>query len=367
MLGIDERALRVIWTIFLFGLVLAIVYLIRDTILVFALAIFFAYMIWPVVALMEQLMPKRRNVAITLVYLGIIGLLVLLGFQLIPTIAAQATNLAIRLPSLVSSNKLASIPLPSWLEPVRVQAVTFVTREASSLGSRVVPFIQQAGTHILSGLGALLLIVLIPILAFFFIKDADAIRRNLIRSVEDGHDRGLLDQILEDVHNLLRNYIRALVMMAAASFICWAIFLGAMRYPYELLLAGLSGVLEFIPVIGPAMAGITVLIVCAVTGSGGLLWILLFWGCYRVFADYVLNPYLMSSGVEVHPLLVLFGVLAGESIAGIPGMFFSIPAIAILRVVYVNLNNAYRRKQISAGVLRPTGDFQPSIHVQTAE
>jgi predicted PurR-regulated permease PerM len=52
----------------------------------------------------------------------------------------------------------------------------------------------------------------------------------------------------------------------------------------------------------------------------------------------------MSSGVEVDPLLVLFGVLAGEQIAGVPGMFFSVPVIAALRVLYVRL----RRQRLVA-------------------
>jgi predicted PurR-regulated permease PerM len=56
-----------------------------------------------------------------------------------------------------------------------------------------------------------------------------------------------------------------------------------------------------------------------------------------VFQDYILSPHLLGAGVEIHPLLVLFGVLAGDRIAGIPGMFFSIPVIAILKVVYVRL------------------------------
>jgi predicted PurR-regulated permease PerM len=129
------------------------------------------------------------------------------------------------------------------------------------------------------------------------------------------------------------------------SFTAWLIFLSLMRYPYDLLLAGVAGLLEFIPVFGPASALVIMLIVCGVSGSGGLLWIVVFWGCYRVFQDYVLNPYLMSAGVELHPLLVLFGVLAGNSLAGIPGMFFSIPAIAILKVIYARVRLAYRNKQ----------------------
>ena len=62
---------------------------------------------------------------------------------------------------------------------------------------------------------------------------------------------------------------------------------------------------------------------------------------YRLFQDYVLSPYLLSAGVALHPLLVLFGVLAGEQVAGVPGMFFSVPVIAALRIIIVRMR---RRK-----------------------
>ena len=347
MLGIDERALRIVWTIFLFALLLALVYYIRSTILVFAIAIFFAYMLSPIVALVERFIPKRRTLALALVYILLIGALTGVGFAVIPTIAEEATSLVTRLPSLLNTGSFAKFPLPAWLEPMRAQLMTALGKEATSLEASVVPFIQQTGTRILSGIGYLLPVILVPILAFFFLKDGRDIRTGLIGAVEEGHDRTTVELILDDVHLVLKNYIRALVLLALASFAAWSIFLSAMRYPYEVLLAGMAGMLEFIPVFGPAAALAIMLIVFAVTGSGGLLWILIFWGCYRVFQDYILNPYLMSAGVELHALLVLFGVLAGERLAGIPGMFFSIPVIAILKVIYGHLRESYTRKQLS--------------------
>jgi predicted PurR-regulated permease PerM len=105
-------------------------------------------------------------------------------------------------------------------------------------------------------------------------------------------------------------------------------------------------VLEFIPVVGPAAALIVILVVCGVAGEG-LIWIIVFWALYRIFQDYVLNPFLMSAGIQLHPLLVLFGVLAGERIGGIPGMFFSVPALAILKVVLGHLHTASAARQFS--------------------
>jgi predicted PurR-regulated permease PerM len=346
MLGMDEHALRIVWTVFLFGLFLAFIYFIRETLVLFALSIFFAYMLSPIVGLVERYVARRRKLALTVVYILLLGALVGIGFAVIPKIGEEATALLTSLPASLGGGAISKIPLPHFLDPMRDQIITAAKREASNLETSLVPILQQAGTRILSGLGYVLPAILVPILAFFLLKDARDIRSSLIGAVEDRSDRRTVRAILDDVHTALRSYIRALVLLSIASFCAWAIFLSLMRYPYELLLAGLAGVLEFIPVFGPALALAIILIVAGVTGSGGLLWILLFFALYRVFQDYMLNPYLMSAGVELHPLLVLFAVLAGEQLAGIPGMFFSIPAIAILKVLWAHLRGSYAKKPL---------------------
>jgi predicted PurR-regulated permease PerM len=130
--------------------------------------------------------------------------------------------------------------------------------------------------------------------------------------------------------------------LALSTFVFYTGFLSLTSVSYAILLAGIAAIFEFIPVVGPLTASVVILLVAAFTGYPHLLWILIFLGIYRIFQDYVLNPYLMSSGVEIHPLLVLFGVLAGEQIAGVPGMFFSVPVIAALRVLYVRLRRQQR-------------------------
>jgi predicted PurR-regulated permease PerM len=111
------------------------------------------------------------------------------------------------------------------------------------------------------------------------------------------------------------------------------------------------------------------LAVFLVTGSGGLLWVIIFWASFRVFQDYVLNPYLMSSGIEIHPLLVLFGVLAGDALAGVPGMFFSVPVLAILRHVFVRMRAASLRRESGSDskhvilTNQISSDLQPEVKV----
>ncbi len=347
MLGIDARALRVAWTVFLFCFVLAVVYFIRETLILFAVSIFFAYMLAPIVTLVERVMPQRRNLALALVYVLFIAILATVGFRLVSTIAEQATNLASRLPGLVTGGNLSKVPLPGFLEPMRAKVISLLTGEAVNIEHNVVPFIQRAGTGLLLGLTNILPLILVPILGFFLLKDARSIRKALIGSVDEQHERSLLEEILDDVHSLLSKYIQALVLIALAAFVAWLAFLSIMGYSYQFLLAGLAGIMEFIPVVGPAFALVTTLIVYAVTGSSGLLWIIVFWAFVRIFQDYVLSPFLMSSGIELHPLLVLFGVLAGEKIGGIPGAFFSVPVLAIVRAVLMRLRLANRHRSFS--------------------
>jgi predicted PurR-regulated permease PerM len=130
--------------------------------------------------------------------------------------------------------------------------------------------------------------------------------------------------------------------MSLASFTFYSIFLGLTGMPFPLLLAGAAATLEFIPAVGPMAGAIIIIAVAAATGYGHLILLLIFLGLYRIFQDFVLNPYLLSAGVEIHPLLVLFGVLAGDELLGIPGMFFSVPAMAALRLILIRLRRRAR-------------------------
>ena len=90
-----------------------------------------------------------------------------------------------------------------------------------------------------------------------------------------------------------------------------------------------------------------ILVVAGLSGYPHLLWLVVFLGVFRLAQDYLVNPHLMSAGVAIHPVLVLFGVLAGEQVAGIPGMFFSVPVMAALRILLVRLKKQQQAVELS--------------------
>jgi len=338
MLGIDGRVLRAVWTVFLFALVIALIYLARQTIVIFTLAIFLAHLLAPLVDRIERLVPRRisRTVVLTVVYLTLLGAALAVLIPVGAKIGEEASTLAGKLPEALKEDPLSRVPLPAWLEQWRPRMTEFIREQTTGFGDRVLPLLKEIGPGILTGLGNLVAVVLIPILSFFFLKDGAGLRQALVNSVA-ANRRGMVEEILLDLHLLVAQYIRALALLAMATFAAYSVFWEITGVPYAILLAGIAAVLELIPVVGPLTAGVLTVLVAGISGYPHVLWVVVILIVYRLFQDYVLSPFLMSSGVELHPLLVLFGVLAGEQVAGIPGMFFSVPVIAGLRIIVIRM------------------------------
>ena len=142
-----------------------------------------------------------------------------------------------------------------------------------------------------------------------------------------------MDDVLGDIHVLLLQYMRALFTLCLAVFATFALFFSAADVQNGLLLATIAFPLEFVPLVGPMAAAVIIMVVVIFTGYAHPAWVAIFLGIYRLFQDYVLSPNLMSKEVELHPLLVIFGVFAGGEIGGVAGIFLSVPTLAMARIV----------------------------------
>ena len=344
MLGIDRRALSIAWTLFLFVLALTVIYASGRVIIMFAVALLFSHLLSPVVNFIESrhLFRLPRVASLMIVYIILIGIIVAVTIPLGERVSHEAASFARRLPDAIQRNPLENLPIPGWLEPWRPEVNAFVHDRFSEIGQRVGPMLSSLGTQIVTGLGALLTVVLVPILAFFFLKDGAMMRAAVVESFP-ARRQELVNSIFNEVHTLLLLYIRALVLLSLSTFVFYSIFLGITDGPFPVLLSGVAALLEFIPAVGPLAGAIIVIVTSAANGYSHMLILVIFLGIYRLFQDYVLNPYVMSAGVELHPMVVLFGVLVGAELLGVPGMFFSVPAMAVLRVVV----NRLRRRHVA--------------------
>lgn len=330
---LDVRTSRVLLTGLVFALGLSFLYLARHTLIIFLFSIFFAYLLDPLVSWLQARV-RGRGRAIAVIYLLLLGLVILFFSFVGPRIVRETEKLTESFPSLldkVSSGQIAKQigsqrgwsgrtqeRMQELLRNHRAQ----ITRIGSRVGFRVAEVAQNVWW-----------LVLIPILAAFFLKDGARFTEGLLGMVHARPQREFLQGVLHDLNDMLAHFIRAQLTLAALAMVVYLVFLSLMRVPYALVLGTSAGIMEFVPVVGPLTAAIVILGVSFLLSYPHLLVLLAFLGGWRLVQDYVTSPRIMGRSVELHPLAAIFGVLAGGEIAGVLGVFLSIPVMASLRIV----------------------------------
>jgi predicted PurR-regulated permease PerM len=345
MLGIERSAARYTWTAAVVLLLLWLVYLLRATLFVFALALLFAYLLSPLVDLLGRSIPRKgtRTLALALAYAIFIGAVVLVGIQIGTRVVSQAQTLAARFPDMIAKLEEPSTLAPEAVNSLKAQVIASIQKEWAERSGDIMRQLPAAGLQFLSAASNLIYVVIVPVLAFFFLKDGDLIRSSTLDMLDVGPLRGVVESVMSDIHLLLAHYMRALVLLSLSTFTAYAIFFTIMGVPFGVLLAVVAMVLEFIPMIGPLVAVAVILLVTLIAGAH--FWVVvIFIVAYRMFQDYFLSVHLMGQGVQLHPLLVLLGVFGGAEVAGVPGTFLSVPVLAMARILYVRT----RRSRLSA-------------------
>ena len=320
-------------------------YALTGILLVIVLAVFFAYLIAPLVELVrkalstpggeERLLP--RWLAISVVYVAIFGSLGVGAWVLTPRLGTQMADIATNAPQYLMNARTRAERLNRLYEDlnlppsVRRAANDAVTRGLNEVGAYVT---GHGFENAVSLLGYLPYLVLVPILAFFFLKDADSFRRSALMMLPQGRIRWRGDEFFQDINSTLAAYIRAqLIACLIIGTVCTAGF-AVFGVRYALVLGLVAGMLEFIPLLGPLVVAVIAGTVAGFDSMTKALAVLVFLGVLRIVHDYFVYPRIIGSGIHLHPLAVILAILAGHELAGVAGIFLAIPVIAVLTVTY---------------------------------
>jgi predicted PurR-regulated permease PerM len=334
---LDSRTSRVLITTFLFAVGFGFIYAARRTLILFLFAIFFAYLINPAVLRLEKLV-RGRGRAIAVIYLLLIIGLAVFGLLVGPRIARQGSRLGDALPGLMdkaTTGQIGQIAVEfgnkhGFSGNTQDFIQNFLMNHREDLASLA----QRIGVRAAESAKELWVLFLVPILAIFFLRDGSSFHEFLLATVQSRTQREFLQDVLRDMNQMLAQFIRAQLTLAALSFLAYSSVLGALRMPYALMLGTAGGAMEFVPVVGPLVAGTAMIAVAILAGYAHWPLVLLFLIIWRLVLDYVISPRVMGVSVELHPLAALFGVLAGGEIAGVLGVYLSIPVMASLRIFW---------------------------------
>lgn len=329
----DGRTARVIITVLLFALGLGFLYAARQTLIAFLFAIFFAYLMSPLVSYLERLLHGRGR-AIAVIYVLLLGLVVLFFVSTGPRIARESARLGQSLPALsrLSSGQIAQQigQEHGW----NSRLVEVAQNYLASHSDEITKLAQTVGLHVADVAKEAWLLVIVPLLSIFFLKDGRSFSQILLDLVQSRPQRELLQGVLNDLNQMLAHFIRAQLTLAALTLGMYSAVLALMGMPYALVLGTLGGLLEFVPVVGPLVAAVIIVSVSLLVSFPHWLGLIIFLGIWRLIQDYVTSPRIMGHSMELHPLAAIFGVMAGGEVAGILGIFLSIPVMASLRIVF---------------------------------
>jgi len=331
----DKKTAQALATALLFALVLLFLYSAWRAIICFLFAIFFAYLLEAPVTRLQGLLKGSRPAAI-----GVVYLILIVGTGVAFALVGEQV--------LQQGQKLMEAG-PAWAE--RIRSGSLLTQLGTQHGWNsatiewVKDYLQKHQGELLTAtqdlvfkavktLQSMWWLPLVPILAIFFLKDGQQLGQRLINSVENPRTRSLVAETLGRMNLMVGQYIRSQIILAGVAIVVVTFVLWVMRVPYAFALGPAAGALEFIPVVGPAIGGLIVLAVALLAGYNHLFWLLIFLLIWRGVQDYVTSPRIMGTTLELHPLMVLFGVLAGGEVAGVIGVFLSIPVLATLRILW---------------------------------
>jgi predicted PurR-regulated permease PerM len=303
----------------------------------FIFAILFAHLLEPVVGRFQAWFHVSRGKSVAITYLAIFGGLLIFGITAGPRILDQGERLSEELPSLFERVKTGSIVWEfggkqGWSAGTEMRIQNWLVEhqdEISETTRNVKTRLQQIAAN-------LPWILLVPVLTVFFLKDSSKLRNSVLYTIGRSGNRAFLERVMDDLDTMLAEYVRAQLLLSLFAFIAYAAFLLTIRFPYALAAAAIGGVLEFIPFVGPLLTLGMLIAIAFLTGYPHWIVVMGFWVIWRGTQDYVNTPRVMSHGLDLHPLLALFAILVGGEVAGVLGIYLSIPCVAALQILWLN-------------------------------
>ena len=310
---------------------------VHNTMIVIVFAILFAYFVYPPVKWLAQ---RRIPVAVGSLMVYAALAIVLLGAiaWLAPAIAQQASDLAQNFPHLVANAQqqiadpkdspiLARLP-----ESVRMQ-IAGNAGKAGAIAAGIAAGFGKNAIGIISGTTAAIIDVFLVLgMTLLVIGDLANIQAFGVRIVPRRY-RPAAIAFMIDVDDVIGGFVRGQVLLALAVGVSGTIALLIVGVPYAILLGLLAGVVSIVPMVGPIIAAIPVLLITLFTvGVVKLIVIAVLYGIILAVQQNVLTPMVVSKSVGVTPLVVFVALLLGSEAFGILGALLSIPVAGIVRI-----------------------------------
>jgi predicted PurR-regulated permease PerM len=325
-------------TLFVVAAVLiAVLYAARDLLGPLFISAFIAYLLNPLVTAVSRRSRLPRNVVITLVYLLLLSVIVLLALSFAPAIAEQVRRLSVQVLTIGTNIETfltqRIVILGFTLEPSQILGNPEDFTDLFIRSDRALAVFQAATTN-------LVWVLVILVTTFYLLQDWARLREWLFGVAPDWAESDAR-RLYDEVKRVWQDYLRGqLLLMFVVGLLTW-IAVAAIGLPGAGAIGLLTGLLEIIPTLGPALALVGAVLVALSDGSAFLplsnLWIagiiVVIYAIIQGIENIWLRPRVMSSRLQIHPAVVFVGVVAALYLLGLLGALVVVPVLGTLAIV----------------------------------
>jgi predicted PurR-regulated permease PerM len=341
-------ALAVGWVIWLLGPILT----------PFVLALALAWLGDPLVDRIEAT-GRSRNTGVVLVFVAMILLITAALLILVPMIERQIATLVAAIPQAQQWLMQTGIPwfeqktgleVMQWMDPDRlIEWVRSHWQQAGGFAKTFFGYVSRSGFTMVTWV---VNILLLPILAFYFLRDWDKLVERVASMIPRNHI-GTITKLARESDEVLGAFIRGQFLVMIALGVVYAAGLSLVGLKLGLLIGLVAGLISFIPYLG-ATTGIVMAIAAALVQAQGFdLKLLILVGVVftvgQLLESYVLTPRIVGDKIGLHPVAVIFAVMAGGQLFGFLGMLLALPVAAVSNVLLRYAHQRYRQSDLYAG------------------
>ncbi len=353
-----------VWLIVL-GAIIAFMWLFAEIMLPFIAGIVLAYFLDPVADALERL--KLPRLAATLVIvLTSVFLLVLVLLLVVPLIGDQIGKFAERLPTNVSTlvtlfNDLA----PGWVKDALAKTSATLPASGSDIAAKAAVWIGGLLQSILSGGLALFnlmsLLIITPLVTFYMLNDWDRMVSRIDGWIPRDHV-AVVRGVASDINSAMAGFIRGQGTVCMLLGVFYAVALIAAGLNFGLLIGLTAGLLSFIPFVGAAIGGVLAIATALVQFWPDWVQILIVAGIFALgqfLEGNFLSPKLVGQSIGVHPVWLMFALLAFGYLFGFAGILLAVPLAAAIGVLSKFFLNKYLASKLYLGVKKPRRPTPP--------
>jgi predicted PurR-regulated permease PerM len=307
-----------------------------SVLLLVFVAILLASALRPIVDRLRTNLPIRRGMAVLIVYAIFLGLVVVIGFLLVPLVVEQASQLGAQLPSVFDRLQTWSAGLSPHELATSIGGLVGAAQNAVKIGP------SAAGGQVLNvGLsiaGAVVSVVTVLALVFFWLTERQRLQRYLLSYLPPDRRSGLREG-WNIVELRLGAWVRGQLVLMVALGVATGVAYTVLGLPSGPVLGVIAGLAEVIPLVGPAIGVVPALLIAAAFRPDLLLVVIVVYLVIQLVESNFLVPFVMRNAVGVSPFLLSVSLLAGGAIGGLLGALIAVPVVAAMEAVFERMQD----------------------------